>query len=169
MRRLVRLGLLVAVAAAGLGLFAPTTASASCAGPSITVPGPTASPTSLPDSDVPVPVVRLEPGATVTVTGRDFAAGCDDTGSVTVYGPGCERADPPKPSVPLQDVALELTWNGRTFPLGTADAGGEETGYATSWTFTVPEDVVPGVATGILTTSAPLGQVWGIEIVGDAG
>jgi hypothetical protein len=164
MRRLVRLLLVVGVAAAGLGLFAPTSAPASCVGPRITVPGPTAAPTTLPDDETAVPVVRLVPGQTVTVTGEYFFVGCDDTGTVTTYGPGCERADPPKPPVPARDVALELTWNGRTFALGTADAGDEAGRWAVSWTFTVPEDIVPGVATGILTTSAASRPV-GVEFV----
>ena len=162
-RHLLRLLLVVVAAATGLGLFAPAPAPASCAGPSISVDGAQvtgSAPVPSPDEGS-VPMVRLAPGASFTVTGQYFFSGCDDTGSCTSYGPGCSRCDAPEPPQPLRDVALTLTWSGREFPLGTADA--DPTTLATTWTVTLPPDVTPGEGPGLLRAGSA--RPVGVEIV----
>jgi hypothetical protein len=146
----VRLVLVLFVAATGLGLFAPTSAPASCAGPVIAVDGAavTASTPAPPPDEGTVPVVRLARGASFTVTGQYFAAGCNDTGGCTSYGPGCTRCEQPEPPEPQRDVALTLTWNGRELPLGTSDA--DPATFVTTWSVTLPPDVVPGEGLAVL-------------------
>ncbi|WP_182524632.1 hypothetical protein [Nocardioides dongkuii] len=102
-------------------------ASASCAAPYLEV------------GESPV----LERGAARTVRGRAFVDGCQDSMSCTIsFGcQSCEDDDPPP--VPAQDVALELRQRGRTFELGTADAG--EDGQVT-WTVDLPAGVRRGPA-----------------------
>ena len=141
LHHLARLVLVLLVAATGLGLFAPTSAPASCVGPSIAVDGvPATTTTRLPSPDEgEMPVVRLAPGSSFTVTGQYFFNGCDDTSSCTSYGPGCSRCDAPEPPKTQQDVPLTLTWNGRDFALGTADA--DPTTLATTWSVRLPPEV----------------------------
>jgi len=152
-RRRVAAPVTVLAAAAGLGLFAPAPAGASCVGPQITVPGaPSPSTTVVPlgGTDSTTVPVRLRAGSTVTVSGRYFANGCDDTGGGPAGPlPGCSAAGPP-PAAPAQDVGLDLEVGGRVVRLGTADA---DQGYAVRWTVTLPPEVGAG-STGSLTTSS---------------
>ncbi|MBZ5737627.1 hypothetical protein [Nocardioides mangrovi] len=109
--------------------FPSSPAAAGCAGPQVVVPG--------------VDVARDRPvltrGSEVTVRGRYFLDGCDDTGgsSATL---GCTTDDEGETVQPSRDVELRL--NGEL--VGTADA--DEDGRIT-WTFTVPVDLPVGPAT----------------------
>lgn len=163
LRHPVRLLLVLFAAATGLGLFAPTAAPASCAGPSLVVEGaPVASSTPLGPLGANGPVVRLAPGASFTVLGQAFSLGCDDTGGCASYGPGCSRCDAPEPPKPLRGVPLTLTWNGRTFPLGTADA---DAGTLTArWQVTLPPQVVAGKGLAVLEAGGA--QPVAIEVTG---
>ena len=112
------------LALAGLTLLpAGGPASASCAAPYVDAP--------------PSLAVRGE----VTVTGRGFADGCQDSGSCPAYG--CGECDYGPPPVPTPDVRLDLVQRGRVWLLGTADA--DDRGTVT-WQVTVPDDVRPGHA-----------------------
>jgi hypothetical protein len=105
-------------------------ASASCAGPSLDLPADTV----------------LARGAAVTVEGRAFVDGCRDTMSCT-GAPGCSSCEYDEPPQrPLQDVALVLVQDGRTWPLAVADAGdaGDDRLGRVAWTFDLP----PGVRRG---------------------
>ena len=58
----------------------------------------------------------------------------------------------------MQDVALELRQDGRSWRLGTADAGTAEEqrlGYVT-WTVELPEGVQPGRARLVADTAQPV-------------
>jgi hypothetical protein len=121
------------------------TASASCAGPSLGGIG----------GDVRI---VLERGATTSVEGRGFVDGCRDTMSCSGVG-GCSRCsydDPPEG--PLQDIALEVRQHGRSWALGTADAGTAEEqvlGQVT-WRFEVPRGLHPGRARLVADGSQPV-------------
>ena len=167
LHHLARLVLVVLVAATGLGLFAPTSAPASCAAPSLVVDGaPVVSSTPVGPPAGPVgsdaPVVRMAPGASFTVLGQAFVSGCNDTVSCTSYGPGCHRCDAPEPVQPWQDVALTLVWDGRSFPLGTADA--DAATVTARWDVTLPPQVVPGK--GVAVLSAAGAQPVAIDVAG---
>lgn len=115
-----------------LGLaFAPypqPAAHAQCASPSLKVQGADESP------------ALLHRGDQVTVTGRGFVDGCDDTGGGSAFG--CSGEDG-ETEVPLDDIELVLV---RQRPvlhqtaLGVSDAGSAEDGQLgwVTWTFTVP-------------------------------
>ena len=132
-----------------IGLFvvvltpvAPGPASASCAGASLEV----------------VDGVVLVRGEVATVEGSHFVDGCRDTMTCSGVG-GCQscRYDEP-PEAPMQDVALELRQDGRSWRLGTADAGTAEEqrlGHAT-WTVELPEGVRPGRARLLADTAQPV-------------
>ena len=96
-------------------------------------------------------------GGTATVEGRHFVDGCRDTMTCSGVG-GCQSCtyDEP-PERPMQDVALELRQDGRSWRLGTADAGTAEEqrlGHVT-WTVELPEDVRPGRARLVADTAVP--------------
>lgn len=154
-RRVVRLVILLAAAATGLGLVAPTAAPASCVGPSITVTGVPTSVTTIqdPDTGVPVQVFAVDEGS-FTVTGEWFRTGCADTASTESFGVGCSRAEPREVEVGQQDVPLTLTWNGTTYPLGTSDATGSK--YETRWDVTLPAEVTDGQGRAVLTAGGAL-------------
>jgi hypothetical protein len=83
----------------------------------------------------------------VSVDGRGFVDGCQDSTSCSGAG-GCSRCSEDPPPQPLRDVALELQQGGRTWHLGTADAGAadEQRLGQVTWTFAVPDGVHPGRA-----------------------
>jgi hypothetical protein len=142
--RITRLLLAVAMVTVGLGLFAPTSAPASCVGPRIAVPGAaTLTPSAEPTDGRVVPTVRLSPGQPITVEGRWFFNGCNDTGG----GGGCSGPDRPDPEKPARDVRLTLTQGSRHWTLGTADAAGPSREYAVRWRVRLPADLAPGGAT----------------------
>lgn len=120
-----------------------TPASASCATPRLSIEGV--------ESGRARPALMV--GESVTVLGRGFVDGCDDTGSSSTFG--CSGDDGSEPSAPLEDVELVALQGQPTpeqTPLATADAGSAEDdrlGWVT-WTFVVPATLTPGPAT--LTT-----------------
>lgn len=107
-------------------------ASASCAAPQLGLAG------------TPTSAVQL--GHPLTVRGRGFVHGCDDTGSGTTGGcaPG-----PGETETPIGGVRLLLRQDGRTWRLGTADAGTAQhnrLGHV-SWRVRIPGGAHPGPAT----------------------
>jgi hypothetical protein len=108
-------------------------ASASCAAPYLEVSEQT----------------TLERGEAATIEGRAFTGGgCQDSMSCTSsFGcDSCTYDDPP--AVPMEDVALRLVQDGRTWDLAVADAGSaddNELGWVT-WTFEVPAEADRGPA-----------------------
>ena len=82
----------------------------------------------------------LEVGQRLTVRGRYFVDGCNDTPSI---GGGAQ--EPPPGS---SDVPLRLRQDGRTYLLGYADAGGpDDSGYGRlRWDVTVPAGLLEGPA-----------------------
>lgn len=127
-------------------------AAASCAAPSLAIDGKETEQRRIP----------LVPGEEVTVTGRGFSTGCDDTGEQSVI-PGCSGDDESdeEPVEPMQDVEL-VVLQGRQDPeqtsLAVADAGTaeeNELGQVT-WTFVVPDTLAPGPAVLKTVGSEPL-------------
>lgn len=102
-------------------------ASASCAAPTLRV-----------DAQAQPVVAR---GVAVTVHGRYFVNGCNDTG--TGSGSGCSGRPKPEPVTPRKEVALSIRQGARTWALGTADA--DRQGRVT-WIITTPADLRPGQA-----------------------
>lgn len=141
---------LCACLAAIVLLLAPTpTASSSCAGPELRLPG-TAESQKRSTIQAPGPL---------TVEGRHFVDGCDDTGGGDAFGCTTEE---PEPVIPHTDVTLELHQGGRSWQLGTEDAGTAEEnrlGHVT-WQVLLPE----GPATGRATLRAG-GARLSVEIV----
>lgn len=124
-------GLLVTALLLGL----PVPASGSCAAPSLDVAGATPSPSPGLGGEQ-VPVVRLQAGQPVRVTGGGFPNFCDDTGS----SGGCGQ---PRDPEPLRDVELVVVQGERRAVLGTADA---DPVYTVTWDVALPADLVPGRA-----------------------
>ena len=126
----------LAVAAVGLGPVAPP-ARASCVGPVMAVGS------SVDDVQPPTSGGTVVPGQEVTVSGLFFRDGCDDHGSVSG---GCTPVEHREVETPLLDVPLVLEQDGRSWVLDTADASGDDDGFAVRWQGRVPPDVVPGPA-----------------------
>jgi hypothetical protein len=125
-------GLSVALAAVVVAPYPSTPAVGDCSAPQLSVGGDLGSRKT--------PVV-LHQGAEVSVDGRYFVDGCDDTGGGDVFG--CSH-DEPEPEPPLQDAELELLDSTRSehgLVLGVADA--DDRGDI-SWTVTVPADAPLG-------------------------
>jgi hypothetical protein len=112
--------------------FPQTPGSASCAGP------------YLEDTERLV----LQHGATITIEGRSFVDGCQDSMSCSVgWGcDSCEYDDPPP--TPMEDVGLRLVQRDRTWSLDVADAEAAENNHLgwVTWTFRLPAGVRPGTA-----------------------
>ena len=130
------LALLGAAAATAPDLGSP--AAASCAGPSLDAGrGPRAVVTA---------------GAPLVVRGEAFLDGCDDTGACTAGCSGCRRSEVHG----LRDVTLAVRQGGRTWRLGSADAGdadGEQRARGdVAWDVVLPPDLRPGRA--VLRTDA---------------
>lgn len=118
-------------------------ASASCASPYLQVAEDSAAP----------PV--LGRGDRVTVEGRAFVDGCDDTGAATAWGCSTDEGESEQP---MRDVQLRLRQGGRTWQLGSEDAGTTDDNRLgqISWRVTVPHGVQPGPATLVADSSGPL-------------
>ena len=90
----------------------------------------------------------LERGETMTIEGRSFADGCQDSMSCSgaLGCDSCKYDDPPP--VPLDDVGLRLVQRGRTWTVAVADAGTAESNRLgwVEWTFEVPVDARRGPA-----------------------
>jgi len=101
-------------------------ATASCAGPQLTVPeGPLSSGT--------------------VAEGRFFVDGCNDQGGGSVLGCTTEE---PEVETPMEDVELVLVQGGQEWVLGVEDADTAEEGRLgqLSWQVALPPDVRPGRA-----------------------
>lgn len=121
--------------------WASGTASASCAAPYLRI-----------GEDDPHPVVQRE--APITVQGRAFVLGCNDTGSSTG---GCSAGQDPA-EMPMKNVVLSIHQGSREWRLGSADAGTAENnqlGHVT-WTVTMPTGLEAGRATLTADGSGPL-------------
>ncbi len=124
--------LIAAMLALAVVPFPQTPAAASCAAPHLKIT----------EEHV------LKRGATVTVEGRSFADGCQDSMSCSA-GLGCDSCqynDPPR--TPMEDVGLRLVQRDRTWNLGVADAGTAENNRLgwVRWTFRLPTGAMPGPA-----------------------
>jgi hypothetical protein len=128
-QRLLRVTACLSLLGGALGLWPSSSALASCVGPELAV---------LPAGAPPPPVVSVS--AEVTVTGEWFRSGCDDTGQ----GSGCGA--PESEEAPLEDVELHLEQDGRSVPLGTADAADKDRRYAIAWDVELPAGLRPGPA-----------------------
>ncbi|HXH80427.1 hypothetical protein [Nocardioides sp.] len=83
------------------------------------------------------------PGATVEIKGAGFANGCQDLGSCTTTL-GCSECDYGAEPTPRSGITLTLRQQGRSWPLGTAEAGENAT---VTWTVDIPSEVKAGWAT----------------------
>ena len=130
-----------------LGLFALTTwpsapevASASCAAPYLELERDT-----------------LKRGASVTVEGRAFTHGCQDSMGCTA-GLGCDSCEYDEPApIPMQDVSLRLVQGARTWRLDTANAAAGPSGDAgwITWRFIAPPDAEAGRAQSVPDNGEP--------------
>lgn len=112
-------------------------AVASCAGPTLDLPGGPG----------------LPRGEVVVVTGAGFQDGCQDGGSCTVT-PGCSRCvESEPPEVPRSDVRLRLLQQGRGWDLGTAGADARS---RVAWRFVVPTSARPGPARLLADGAGPV-------------
>lgn len=118
--------------AVALAPFPSTPAVAGCAGPQLSVAG------DLGSRRAPV---ELQRGDEVTVDGRHFVDGCDDTGGGDAFGCSTEE---PEPEIPVHDARLELLESaGSTDGLVLGEADADDAGRV-SWTVTVPVDAPLG-------------------------
>jgi hypothetical protein len=126
------LGLSAGLTALALAPLPSTPAVAGCAARELSVAG------DLGSRQSPVVLVR---GEEVTVDGRRFIDGCDDTGGGDAFG--CST-DEPEPEIPVEDARLELLESAageHGLVLGEADA--DHAGRV-SWTVTIPVDAPLG-------------------------
>jgi hypothetical protein len=88
----------------------------------------------------------IDPAATLSVSGRAFARGCDDTGSSSIFG--C-RSSQGERLTPMQDVVLLLRQGDQRWRLGVADAKSAEQNQLgrITWHVQVPAEVRTGRAT----------------------
>jgi hypothetical protein len=134
---LVLLGLAVAP-------YPSSPASADCAAPQLSIDGEYSS-----RGDP----IELQRGDEVTIEGRYFVDGCNDTGGGGAFG--CSQ-DEPESTPPQQNVELQLLEKRSSatgISLGRADADGD--GRAT-WTITVPSDAPTGSGVMRAGTSSEL-------------
>jgi hypothetical protein len=99
----------------------------------------------------------LDRGTTVSVEGRAFVDGCQDTGSCTEQL-GWTHCDYGEKEAPLNDVPLTLVQGERRWRLGEADAGkasDDQLGWVT-WTFDTPGDARPGPARLVAPSASPM-------------
>jgi hypothetical protein len=137
---------LLAFAAVVIAAVAPwpaTTAAGSCASPYLYIGDPQAV--------RPVPVTTFD----VTVQGRAFVRGCNDTGTVNVFG--CDTS-PREVEAPMNDVTLTLRQGSQSWRLGTKNAGTAEQNRLgqISWVVRLPADVAPGRALLVAPQADPL-------------
>lgn len=121
------------------GLFVPTVAQASCAGPSLAV-GPTGS-TPDPYPTEPQAVVAAPPGGGLAVTGTFFLDGCDDVQSCSAGCGGCQSVNP---AYPMKGLTLVLVRGPQQYEFGAIDAQGDSGDVR--WDVTIPGEVPPGPA-----------------------
>ena len=128
---MVRMSVGLAAAAFAVTVPAPgEEAAASCVGPVVVVAG----------SPERHPTVAV--GSQLTVRGRFFLDGCDDTGGGSALG--CS-SPPPEPVTPMKAIDLRLRQHGREWLVGTADADARLGEVA--WSAPAPRGLRPGRAT----------------------
>jgi hypothetical protein len=90
----------------------------------------------------------LEAGSSVTVEGRAFVDGCNDSGGVAVVGCIAIPEEETDTEAAMSDVTLSLRQGPRRYDLGTEDAGlaeDNELGQIT-WEITLPGNLRRGPA-----------------------
>lgn len=118
-------------------LFLPAPSStASCVGPSLTVP----------DQRSPANVTL---GSGFDVNGQYFHNGCADV--VTTDSFGCHHAN--ETETPMTGIVLRLRQDGHTWDLGTADAGSGSGLGRVHWSVRVPADARVGRAVLVAGTA----------------
>ncbi|GAA3692410.1 hypothetical protein GCM10022204_04770 [Microlunatus aurantiacus] len=140
MARLARVLLLVALVAGAALLGLVPSAAGGCAGPLI---GLGSTPPQMPGSETAAPVT-VDRDAELSVSGRWFHTGCSDTyvgGACS--GDGASR--PLETQSPMTGVRLELSQGTSTWPLGVADATGDDD--VVGWQVSIPAEAVNGPAT----------------------
>ena len=117
-------------------------AVASCAAPSLVVAGTQGRPV-------------IDQAMDLTVDGRAFVRGCDDTGAVTVNAFGCESSEQRERTTPMRNVRLLLQQDDKRWVLGAEDAGSAADGQLgnITWRVRVPADVEAGPA--VLVADVP--------------
>ncbi len=113
-------------------------AAAGCVAPELTIGG---------DHGSRQQPVELRRGQEVTVEGRFFHEGCDDTGGGDTLGCTTEQPEPTPPMEDVELVLLERQSDAAGLPLGVADANAHD---EATWTFRVPADAPAG--RGVLRT-----------------
>jgi hypothetical protein len=138
-----RLLALAAVVMAAVAPWPVTPAAGSCARPYLYIGDP--------QPARPVPVTT----STVTVQGRAFARGCNDTGTVNVFGCDTSRREVEEP---MTEVTLTVQQGSRSWWLGTENAGTAEENRLgqITWTVRLPADVAPGRALLVAPQADPL-------------
>lgn len=138
--------LLAMLAVAVLPIPTGASASASCASPYLFI-------------DQGDRTASLAPGSSVSVQGRAFVRGCDDTGSVSAGAFGCESAERRTPTPPMRDVALVLKQGKSRWELGAEDAGAAQDNKLghIAWQVTMPADLRPGRAV-LIADALPRGR-----------
>lgn len=134
-----RLGLASALMTAAILLGVAPTAAGGCVGPVIGV-GSTAPDQPRAETAAPVTVSR---GGEVAVSGRWFHTGCSDA----YVGGGCSGdglGRPLETQSPMTGVRLELSQGTSTWPLGIADATGDDD--VVGWQVTIPAEAANGPA-----------------------
>lgn len=136
---------LLLAAAAGLGLVAPPPASASCAGPQVT----------LEQGGAPITARRVGEGESerllhdvireqpLRVNGSNLTFGCSDT--FAPRGCGSPVPEPTEPIVPLEDAQLVLTQRERSWTLARVGVIGPD--LTTVLDVTLPRGLRSGPAT----------------------
>jgi hypothetical protein len=89
----------------------------------------------------------LHRGSIVEVEGAAFANGCQDNGSCS-DALGCTRCDYGPEPTPMVEITLTLQQNGRSLPLGAADARAAQNDLGeVRWDAEIPTDLKIGWAT----------------------
>lgn len=145
LRRAAALAGLIAAAALGLGLVAPR-ASASCAGPQVVLEqdGAVVTPRRVGQGEAERLRYDVADDQPLRVDASNLTTGCRDTPS-TVGGCGRPVADPEPPVEPMEDVALVLTQEDRSWTLAVADTVGAD--LTARFDLELPPALRPGPAT----------------------
>lgn len=124
-RRVAILACALFMAAAGLGLVAPTPADASCAGPQLALEqgGATVPPRRVGEGESEKLLYDISRNKPLRINGSNLTFDCQDTYSATQRGCGAPHPDP---IVAMQNPKLVLAQRGRTWTLGRVGAIGPD-------------------------------------------
>ena len=149
-RRLLTGAAVLGLAAAGLGLVGTPTASASCAGPRLSVSQSGVLVTPLPRNPDEEAVYPIATDRRLGVTASNLADGCQDTYSTT--GPGCGSPQPTvaEPLRPLSELRLVLRQGGHRWTLDRAEAPAAD--LTATFAVPLPAGARPGAALLELTS-----------------